>query len=217
MKVNFSKELYIAYAVCENCGNKEFIVSGQTQTCNKCKKHLFRTIERKYNLEEFKNETIQQDFVDKIKIAFPEKVTVAHAWCNTYDCSYREEVVDKEKVICQYCMKEMELEDKITYVLNHETFQCPICEYEGLYFPPWRPYETCPNCKFNFSSPNDKKTIEEYRSNWKTHTIQEALIEKIVCTVCGYEYDEKQPFDRLSKDYVCPVCGISKKFFQKQE
>lgn len=38
MKSNFPDELYIAYAVCEQCNNKEFIISGQTQICNKCMK-----------------------------------------------------------------------------------------------------------------------------------------------------------------------------------
>ena len=49
--VEFPKELYIAYAVCgKECGNREFIVDGQTQVCQHCGKLMFRTIVKKYIL-----------------------------------------------------------------------------------------------------------------------------------------------------------------------
>lgn len=47
--VDFPKEIYIAYAVC-GCGNKEFLVDGQTQICEYCHKQMFRTEVRKYIL-----------------------------------------------------------------------------------------------------------------------------------------------------------------------
>ena len=51
--VNFPKEIYVAYAVCgKDCGNREFIVDGQTQICEYCKKQMFRTEVRRYVLAE---------------------------------------------------------------------------------------------------------------------------------------------------------------------
>ena len=41
-------------------------------------------------------------------------------------------------------------------------------------------------------------------------------MEKYVCTACGYEYDGETPFEELEEDYVCPVCGLGKEFFEKQ-
>ncbi len=47
----FPKEIHIAYAVCgTQCGNREFIVDGQTQVCEFCHKQMFRTEVRKYTL-----------------------------------------------------------------------------------------------------------------------------------------------------------------------
>ena len=49
--IDFPKEIHIAYAVCgRECGNREFIVDGQTQVCEYCGKLMFRTEVRKYNL-----------------------------------------------------------------------------------------------------------------------------------------------------------------------
>ena len=167
MKHTFPEDIQIAYAICENCDNREFIVSGQTQTCNNCGDLLFRTKERRYLLEDLKRITVQGKFIDKNKILFPQKATIAYAYCNSSECNYGEYVINKETVICQYCMKEMELRDEANYVLNHETFQCPICDYEGLYLLPYNEdgmgsYETCPNCKFTFKE-YDKKEIREYQ------------------------------------------------------
>lgn len=36
---------------------------------------------------------------------------------------------------------------------------------------------------------------------------------KYVCSVCHYVYDEETPFEDLPDDYVCPICGVSKKLF----
>jgi rubredoxin len=58
------------------------------------------------------------------------------------------------------------------------------------------------------------------------HTTREELMQKWVCTVCGYVYDPAKgdpengvaagtPFDKLPADWVCPVCGASKEDFEK--
>ena len=52
-------------------------------------------------------------------------------------------------------------------------------------------------------------------------------MEKYVCTVCGYVYDEElgdeengiapgTKFEDLPDDYVCPLCGVSKDQFEKE-
>jgi hypothetical protein len=56
-EVEFPKEIYIAYAVCgKSCGNKEFIVDGQSQICQYCRKNMFRTEVKKYVLAEDDND-----------------------------------------------------------------------------------------------------------------------------------------------------------------
>lgn len=40
---------------------------------------------------------------------------------------------------------------------------------------------------------------------------------KYVCSVCGYVYDGDVPFEELPDDYVCPLCGVGKDMFEKQE
>jgi hypothetical protein len=50
--VKFPKTIHIAYAVCgKQCGNREFIVDGQTQVCEYCGKQMFRTEVKKYKLK----------------------------------------------------------------------------------------------------------------------------------------------------------------------
>ena len=42
---------------------------------------------------------------------------------------------------------------------------------------------------------------------------------KYTCTVCGYVYDEekeKLPFSKLPDDYECPLCGVGKDQFTKE-
>lgn len=39
---------------------------------------------------------------------------------------------------------------------------------------------------------------------------------KWVCTVCGYVYDGETPFEELPEDWVCPLCGVDKSFFELQ-
>lgn len=51
-------------------------------------------------------------------------------------------------------------------------------------------------------------------------------MDKYVCTVCGYVYDQKKggpdggiapgtKFEDIPDDWVCPVCGVSKDMFEK--
>jgi hypothetical protein len=48
-KIDFSREIHIAFAVCgSKCGVREFIVDGQTQVCQSCGKLMYRTEVRKY-------------------------------------------------------------------------------------------------------------------------------------------------------------------------
>ena len=47
--VTFLDTIHIAYAVCgKECGNREFIVDGQTQVCQRCGKLMFRTLIQKF-------------------------------------------------------------------------------------------------------------------------------------------------------------------------
>jgi rubredoxin len=57
---------------------------------------------------------------------------------------------------------------------------------------------------------------------------EEQIMDKYVCTVCGYVYDpgEGDPdngvkpgtsFENLPDDWTCPVCGAGKDDFEKEE
>ena len=37
-----------------------------------------------------------------------------------------------------------------------------------------------------------------------------------VCTVCGYVYDGDIPFEDLPDDWLCPLCGVGKEFFEQR-
>ena len=52
-------------------------------------------------------------------------------------------------------------------------------------------------------------------------------MEKYICTVCGYIYDEAvgdpdngvaagTKFDDVPEEWVCPLCGVSKSDFEKE-
>lgn len=52
-------------------------------------------------------------------------------------------------------------------------------------------------------------------------------MDKYVC-VCGYEYDTEAgepdggiapgtPFEEIPDDWICPVCGLGKDMFQKED
>jgi rubredoxin len=45
-------------------------------------------------------------------------------------------------------------------------------------------------------------------------------MEKYICNICGYIYDEEIEgikFDDLPEDWVCPICGAGKDAFAKQD
>ena len=48
---------------------------------------------------------------------------------------------------------------------------------------------------------------------------REFIMEKWVCTVCGYEYDPEEnggvKFEDLPDDWTCPLCGVGKDQFEK--
>ena len=46
------------------------------------------------------------------------------------------------------------------------------------------------------------------------------IMNKYVCLLCGYVYDEEEQgvkWEELPKDWVCPLCGAPKDQFQKVE
>ena len=50
-------------------------------------------------------------------------------------------------------------------------------------------------------------------------------MEKWTCGACGYVYDPAEenkaeggvPFEKLSDEWVCPLCGLGKDMFEKHE
>lgn len=116
MKHKFPEELYIAYAFCENCGNREFIVSGQTQFCNQCGELLFREQEMLYTLKQGKTNNTVTDVFIKDKICFPQEIIIGYATCN--NASNEEEVVVKDMVICQVCKERMTINETAKYYLS---------------------------------------------------------------------------------------------------
>jgi len=68
------------------------------------------------------------------------------------------------------------------------------------------------------------KTAPAYIEERKEEAIKAA---KYRCSVCGYVYDPEQgdpeggiapgtPFEELTEDWVCPVCGVGKDEFEKE-
>lgn len=88
------------------------------------------------------------------------------------------------------------------------------------------------NCKNNEGG--EPLTYSDYRSYFKNDVIKsfndfKQNKEKMkmsadvkndgkhwVCTVCGYVYDEETPFEELPEDWLCPLCGVDKSFFELQ-
>ena len=116
MKHKFPEELYIAYAICKNCNNREFIVSGQTQFCNHCGELLFREQEMLYTLKQGKTNNMIKDVFIKDKICFPQEIIIGYANCGT--SSRGEEVVVKDIVICQECKERMTINETTKYFLS---------------------------------------------------------------------------------------------------
>ena len=107
---DFLSEIYVAHAICNKCGNEEFIVDGQTQVCNNCRELIYRDEVKKYK----KNNKKRKD--KKVgKIIFPSKILIGIAKCN--HCNYEEFVVVKDKILCQYCMNKMSIEKVEEYFI----------------------------------------------------------------------------------------------------
>ena len=70
-------------------------------------------------------------------------------------------------------------------------------------------------------------TYEEYQTSLKDEALDAfqnktgekkmEKKEKWVCIVCGYVYDGDIPFEDLPDDWTCPLCGVGKDQFEKQE
>ena len=43
------------------------------------------------------------------------------------------------------------------------------------------------------------------------------MAKKWVCCVCNYVYDGEIDFEKLGDDYVCPICGVDKSFFELRD
>lgn len=43
------------------------------------------------------------------------------------------------------------------------------------------------------------------------------MAKKWVCCVCNYVYDGDIDFEKLGDDYVCPICGVDKSFFELKD
>ncbi|HIS89097.1 TPA: rubredoxin [Candidatus Avigastranaerophilus faecigallinarum] len=46
-------------------------------------------------------------------------------------------------------------------------------------------------------------------------------MDNYICTVCHYVYEPAEngnvAFEDLPEDYVCPLCGVGKDLFEKQQ
>jgi len=71
------------------------------------------------------------------------------------------------------------------------------------------------------------KNAPTYIKDEKTEIKEEKKMDRYVCKVCGYIYDPEKgdpdsgiepgtKFEDLPDDWVCPVCGASKKDFEKE-
>ena len=62
---------------------------------------------------------------------------------------------------------------------------------------------------------------------FKYYNKEEKMMDKYVCSVCGYVYDPEDgdpdngvapgtSFDDLADDWTCPICGAAKDLFGKE-
>lgn len=129
ISVEFPKEIHIAYAVCGGkCGNKEFIVDGETQVCECCGNDMFRTEVEKYQLSQPKDNhcnislkefaakdpiQLRDDFhikdypeVEPSSVKFPKEIFITFAVCSK-ECGVCEFIIDTQTDICEYCGNHM--------------------------------------------------------------------------------------------------------------
>ncbi len=74
---------------------------------------------------------------------------------------------------------------------SHTMFICNLCECDVV--------NEAPTMSYTFYQTNVKPKTEAKKSSW-------------VCSLCGYVHDEEE----LSEDFVCPLCGHGREFFEKQ-
>lgn len=66
---------------------------------------------------------------------------------------------------------------------------------------------------------------QDYRGEFKDKVLQsfknineeKKMAKQWVCTVCNYVYDGDVPFEKLDDDYICPICGVDKSFFELRD
>ncbi len=74
---------------------------------------------------------------------------------------------------------------------THTMFICNLGECDVI--------NEAPTMSYTFYQTNVKPKPQTKKSSW-------------VCSLCGYVHDE----DELADDFVCPLCGHGKEFFEKQ-
>ena len=61
------------------------------------------------------------------------------------------------------------------------------------------------------------KSFNAHKKQKKEEKMSEDKEKKWVCNVCGYVYDGDVPFEELPNDWLCPLCGVDKSFFELKE
>lgn len=64
-----------------------------------------------------------------------------------------------------------------------------------------------------------EKVIQSFQKNFEEKKMENEKIKekKWVCTVCNYVYEGEIEFEKLDDDYICPICGVDKSYFELKE
>ena len=62
-----------------------------------------------------------------------------------------------------------------------------------------------------------EKVIQSFQKNFEEKKMENEKEKKWVCTVCNYVYDGEVEFEKLDDDYICPICGVDKSYFELKE
>ncbi len=62
-----------------------------------------------------------------------------------------------------------------------------------------------------------EKVIQSFQKNFEEKKMENEKEKKWVCTVCNYVYDGEVEFEKLNDDYICPICGVDKSYFELKE
>jgi len=71
------------------------------------------------------------------------------------------------------------------------------------------------------------KVAKKISNLWMDTKQGDRIMDKYVCTICGYVYDPKEgdpdggidpgtKFEAIPGDWVCPICGAAKDEFKKE-